>query len=175
MAENSAVVGVYNSHTEAEASIKELQRSGFDMKKLSIVGKDYHTEEHVVGYYNTGDRMKVWGKLGAFWGGFWGLLFGSAMFFIPGIGPLIVFGPLVGWIVGALEGAVVVGGLSALGAALYSIGIPKDTIMQYETALKSDKFLVIAHGTADEVARAKSTFEKTGAGQIAAHPGISAT
>ena len=39
MAENNAVVGIYNSHTEAEASIKELQRSGFDMKKLSIVGR----------------------------------------------------------------------------------------------------------------------------------------
>jgi uncharacterized membrane protein len=159
MAENNAVVGVYNSHTEAEASIKELQRSGFDMKKLSIVGKDYHTEEHVVGYYNTGERMKVWGKLGAFWGGFWGLLFGSAMFVIPGIGPL---------------GAAVVGGLSALGAGLYSIGIPKDSIMQYETALKSDKFLVIAHGTADEVAKAKSILDTTGAAQISAHQGVSA-
>jgi uncharacterized membrane protein len=175
MAENSAVLGIYNSHTQAEASIKELQRSGFDMKKLSIVGKDYHTEEHVVGYYNAGDRMKVWGKLGAFWGGFWGLLFGSAMFFVPGIGPLIVFGPLVGWIVGALEGAAVVGGLSALGAGLYSIGIPKDSVMKYETALKSDKFLVIAHGTADEVAKAKSILETTGAAEIAAHHGISAT
>lgn len=175
MAENSAVVGIYNSHTEAEASIKELERSGFDMKKLSIVGKDYHTEEHVVGYYNAGDRMKVWGKLGAFWGGFWGLLFGSALFFIPGIGPVVVFGPLVGWIVGALEGAVVVGGLSALGAGLYSIGIPKDSIMQYEAALKSDKFLVIAHGTTDEVSRAKNILETTGAEKIAAHPGVSAS
>jgi hypothetical protein len=61
-----------------------------------------------------------------------------------------VFGPLVGWIVGALEGAVVVGGLSALGAGLYSIGIPKDSIVEYETALKSDKFLVLAYGAADE-------------------------
>src|ERR1035437_7395351 len=155
MAENNAVVGIYNSHTEAEASIKELQRSGFDMKKLSIVGKDYHTEEHVVGYYNTGDRIKVWGKLGAYWGGFWGLLFGSALFVIPGIGPLFVFGPLAGWIFGALEGAVVIGGLSALAAALYSIGIPHDSSVQYETAIKSDKFLVVAHGTADEVAKAK--------------------
>ena len=42
------------------------------MKMLSIVGKDYHTEEHVVGYYTTGDRMLYWGKPGAFWGGFWG-------------------------------------------------------------------------------------------------------
>lgn len=171
-AANTAVVGVYGSHTAAESGIKELQRSGYDMTKLSIVGKDYHTEEHVVGYYNTGDRMKVWGKLGAFWGGFWGLLFGSAFFFIPGIGPLIVFGPLVAWIVGGLEGAVVVGGLSALGAALYGIGIPKDSIMQYETALKSDQFLVIAHGTPDEAAKARRILETTGAARVTPHSGI---
>ena len=172
MAEQNAVVGIFDSHLKAETSIKELQRAGFDMKKLSIVGKDYHPEEHVVGYYNAGDRMKVWGKLGAFWGGFWGLLFGSALFVIPGIGPLIVFGPLVGWIIGALEGAVVVGGLSALAAALYSIGIPKDSVVQYETALKSAKFLVIAHGTADEATKAKSILETTGAAQIDVHPGV---
>src|SRR5664279_2651328 len=136
MNKNNSIVAIYSTHTAAEAAIKELQQSGFDMKKLSIVGKDYHTEEHVVGYYNIGDRMKVWGKLGAFWGGFWGLLFGSAFFVIPGIGPLVVFGPLVGWIASALEGAVVVGGVSALGAGLYSIGIPKDSVMQYEAALK---------------------------------------
>jgi uncharacterized membrane protein len=172
MSKNNAVVGVYDSHTKAEASIKELQRSGFDMKKLSIVGKDYHTEEHVIGYYNAGDRMKVWGKLGAFWGGLWGMLFGSAFFLIPGIGPIMVFGPLVGWIVAALEGAVVVGGLSALGAGLYSIGMPKDSIVKYETALKSDKFLVIAHGTADEVDKAKSILKTTGAAEITTHEGV---
>ena len=64
------------------------------MQKLSIVGKDYQTEEEVVGYYTTGDRMKAWGKTGAFWGGLWGLLFGSAFFLIPGIGPLLAAGPL---------------------------------------------------------------------------------
>jgi hypothetical protein len=70
MAKSNAVVGVYNTHTEAEAAVKELQHAGFDMKKLSIVGKDYQTEEHVIGFYNAGDRMKFWGKQGAFWGGF---------------------------------------------------------------------------------------------------------
>jgi uncharacterized membrane protein len=172
MAEQNAVVGIFDSHIKAETSIKELQRAGFDMKKLSIVGKDYHPEEHVVGYYNIGDRMKVWGKLGAFWGGFWGLLFGSALFFIPGIGPLVVFGPLVGWIVGALEGAAVIGGLSALAAALYSIGIPKDSVMKYETAIKSAKFLVIAHGTADEAAKARSILDTAGAAQVDFHSGV---
>ena len=161
MSEQNAVIGVFNTHTEAETSIKELQRSGFDMKKLSIVGKDYHTEEHVVGYYNTGDRIKVWGKLGAYWGGFWGLLFGSALFVVTGIGPLFVFGPLAGWIFGALEGAVVVGSVSALAAALVSIGIPENSSLVYETALKSGKFVLLAHGSVDDAARAKDILART--------------
>ena len=169
MTEKNSCVAIYNTHTEAEGAIKELQKSGFDMKKLSIVGKDYHTEEDVVGYYNTGDRMRKWGKYGAFWGGLWGFLFGSAFFFIPGIGPLVVGGPLVSWIVGALEGAVIMGGLSALGAGLYSIGIPKDSIVRYETAIKSDKFLVIAHGTADEVRKAHEILKGVPAGELALH------
>lgn len=136
MPELDAVVAVYGTHTEAEEAVKELQRANIDMRTLSIIGKDTHTDERVVGYYNTGDRMKYWGKSGAFWGGFWGLLFGSAFFAIPGIGPILAAGPIVGWIVAALEGAVVVGGVSAIGAGLYSIGIPKDSVLQYELALK---------------------------------------
>ena len=131
------------------------------MKKLSIVGRDYHTNENVVGYYNAGDRMKYWGKTGAFWGGIWGLLFGSAFFFIPGVGPLLMAGPIVGWIVGGLEGAVVVGGLSAVGAGLFSLGIPKDSILKYETALKTGKFVVIAHGSTDEIAQAREIISRT--------------
>src|SRR5437867_1766224 len=84
MSETNSVVAVYGSHIDAENAVKDLQRSGFPMDRLSIVGKDYHTEEHVVGYYNTGDRMKYWGKLGAFWGGLWGFFIGAAFFWIPG-------------------------------------------------------------------------------------------
>ena len=157
----NAVVAIYKSHSDAEAAVKELQQSGFDMKKLSIVGRDYHTDEHVVGYYNAGDRMKYWGQTGAFWGGLWGFMFGSAFFFIPGVGPLLVAGPLVSWVVGALEGAVIVGGLSAIGAGLYSIGIPKDSILQYETAIKTGKFVVIAHGTPEEVTSARKIINRT--------------
>jgi uncharacterized membrane protein len=169
MAETNSVVAFYETHSQAEEAVKELQKSGFDMKKMSIVGKDYHTDEHVVGYYNTGDRMKYWGKLGAFWGGLWGMLFGAAFFVIPGIGPILVAGPLVAWIVGALEGAVVVGGLSALGAGLYSIGIPKNSVLKYELALKSDKFLLLAHGTADEVAKARDIIQTTHPVEVAVH------
>ena len=130
------------------------------MKKLSLVGKDYHTEEHVVGYYTTGDRMLYWGKLGAFWGGFWGL-FGSAFFWVPGVGQLLVAGPLVIWIVGGLEEAAVVGGITALGAGLYSIGIPKNSVVQYETEVKNGKLLLVAHGTPEEVEHARDILQQT--------------
>lgn len=167
----NATVAIYHSHAEAEAAVKELQRAGFDMKKLSIIGRDYHTDEHVVGYYNAGDRMKYWGKNGAFWGGIWGMLFGSAFFLIPGVGPLLVAGPLVAWIVGALEGAAVLGGLSVIGAGLFSLGIPKNSIVQYETALKTGKFVLIAHGSAKEAAHARDIISRTPAhrGMIRGH------
>jgi uncharacterized membrane protein len=155
MLDRNSVVAIFDQHTYAEEAVKQLQQAGFDMKKLSIVGKAYETEENVVGYYTAGERMLHWGKFGAFWGGFWGLLFGSAFFLIPGIGPVVFAGPIIGWIVGALEGAAVVGGLSALGAGLYSIGIPKKSILEYETSLKAGKFMLVAHGSPDEVDNAR--------------------
>ena len=167
--QRDAVVAVYGTHVDAEQAVKQLQRAGIDMRTLSIVGKDSNTDEHVVGYYNTGDRMKYWGKLGAVWGGFWGMLFGAAAFAIPGVGPVLVAGPLVGWIIGALEGAVITGGLTAIGAGLFSIGIPKDSIVKYETALKADKFIVVAHGTAAEVAKARDIMQTSRPVELAAH------
>ena len=162
MSDKNSVVATFGHHSKAEAAVRELQRAGFKVESLSIVGKGYHTEEKVVGYYTTGDRMLNWGQNGAFWGGMWGLLFGSAFFVVPGVGPLLVAGPLVVWIVAAIESAAVVGGLSALGAALYSIGIPETSVLEYESSIKAGKFLLVAHGTADEVRRAKAVLAKSG-------------
>jgi Protein of unknown function (DUF3341) len=166
--ENS-VVAIFDDHTGAENAVKELKDVGFNVKKLSIIGRDYHTEESVVGFYSTGDRMKYWGKLGAFWGGLWGLLFGAAFLFIPSVGPVIAAGSVVTWIVGALEGAVVVGGLSALGAGLFSLGVPKDSVVKYETSIKAGKFVLIAHGTAEEVEKARAILQTFGAAEVNVH------
>jgi len=64
---------------------------------------------------------------------------------------------------------VIVGGVSALAAALYSIGIPHNSSIEYESALMSDKFLVIAHGTAGQVVQAKSILETSGATHVDVH------
>jgi hypothetical protein len=169
MSATNSVVAVYDSHEEAERAVKALQQAGIDMKSLSIAGRGMHTDEHIIGYYNAGDRMMYWGKVGAFWGGFWGLLFGSALFAIPGIGPVLVAGPLVSWIVAGLEGAAVVGGVSALGAGLVSIGIPKDSVIKYEAALKTDKFLLIVHGAPDAVYNARFILDGSGTGNHYVH------
>ena len=155
MKNGNTMVAMYSSHDEAENAVKKLQKSGYDMKNLSIVGKDYHTAENVVGYYNVGDRMKQWGGNGAFWGSLWGMLVGSAFFMIPGVGPVLIAGTFVSAVVGALEGAVIVGGVSALGAALLSIGIPEDSIVEYETEIKAGKFMLLTDGTEAETSKAK--------------------
>ena len=86
-----------------------------------------------------------------------------------GIGPLVVAGPLVGALVGALENAIVRGGFSALGAAIYSVGIPKDSIVAYESSVQAGKFLVMIHGTNDESTKAKEVLQQTAATTIDHH------
>ncbi len=161
MGDQNSVVAIYNTHLEAEQAVAKLSAAAYDIKKVSIVGKDYHTEEKVVGYYTTGDRMKSWGGLGAFWGGIWGLLFGAGFFLIPGIGPVLVAGPVVAALIGALESAVVVGGLSAIAAGLASLGIPKDSAVKYEEAVTADKFLLVVHGSPDELQQARTILATT--------------
>jgi hypothetical protein len=166
------VVAVFPDHAAAESAVKKLTAAGFDMKQLSVVGKGYHTDEKVVGFYNTGDRVKFWGTRGAFWGGLWGLFFGGLFLTVPIVGHVVVLGYLASMVISAVETAIVVGGMSALGAALYGLGIPKDSVLQYETDLKADSFLVMAHGTADDMARAKVILGTASPSRLEVHAGV---
>jgi len=152
-------VYVYKTHIEAENALRTLSLAGIDMKHLSVVGRGYHTEEHPLGFYTKGDRIRTWGRYGAFWGAIWGLLFTPAVFVLPGIGVLPMAGPLVAALVSALEGAVMGGGLTVFGSALLALGVHQDKVIKYEIALKADQFLLIVHGSDDEIQRAHSQLE----------------
>jgi predicted acyltransferase len=102
------------------------------------------------------------------------LFFGGLFLTIPVVGHVVVLGYLAATAISAVEGALMVGGLSALGATLYSIGIPKDSVIQYEAALKADSFLVTAHGTATEVARAKTILATVNPSRLDVHTGATA-
>ncbi len=169
MKTTDTIVAIFADHGAAEIAIKKLTAAGFEMKTLSVVGKGYHTEEKVVGFYTAGDRIKFWGIRGAFWGGFWGLFFGGLFLTVPVVGHVIVLGYLATMAISAIESAVMVGGLSALGAVLYSIGLPKESVIQYEAALKADSFLVMAHGSAEEILRAKAILRTVDPSQLDVH------
>jgi hypothetical protein len=163
MEQDDSLLCVSSTHAEAERAIKSLSSSGFDITKLSLVGKGYHSEEHPLGFYTALDKMRAWGGVGAFWGGIWGLLVAPAVFVLPGLGLVAMGGPVVAALFAALEGAVLVGGTSALGAALTMIGVPNDLVIKYETALKAKKYVLIMHGNADEVAKARIVLASGGA------------
>jgi len=166
--ENS-VIAMFDSHPEAEAAVKKLAAAGFAMKDLSVIGKGYHTEEKVTGFYNVGDKMKFWGSRGAFWGGLWGLFFGGMFLVIPVVGHVVLLGYITAMAISAVESAVVVGGLGVIGAALTSIGVPKDSVLRYETAIKADGFLVMAHGPSAEMAGAKAILGTCGSSRVDAY------
>ena len=175
MSENDSVVAIYAEHDAAEAAIRKIAEDGLEMKHFSIVGKGYHSEEQVVGFYSAGDRIRFWGSRGAYWGGLWGLLFGGLMLTIPVVGPVMVLGHLAAVVFASLttgvEGAVLAGGLGALGAALFSVGIPHHSVLQYEKALKLDQYLVVAHGPAAEMERVRLLLRHTGPLQLDLHAG----
>jgi hypothetical protein len=169
MNKNDTVIAVFATHDAADAAVRNLAKEGFALKDLSVVGKGYHTEDHAVGFYNIGDRVRFWGKRGLVWGGLWGMFFGGLFLTIPVVGHVIILGYLAVVAASAVEGAVTVGGLSAIGAALASIGIAHDSVVQYETVLKADSFLVMAHGTAEEMARAHDLLAKASPASVQIH------
>jgi len=164
-----SVVAIYPTHAAAEAALTLVQMAGIDMRRLSIIGKGWHTEEHALGFYTSGDRMRFWGGRGAFWGSLWGMLFGHALFLLPALGPVVVMGPLVGWMVGVLEGAAVGGTAGLLAGGLASLGIPRESVVRYETEVKAGRFLVLAEGSAALVEHARQVLLTEEASLVTAH------
>ena len=155
VAAQNATVAVLDSYRQVEERVQRLRQSGFDLGKLSVVAMDRRAGEQVIAHYGKGGQARYWGELGPFWTGMWTSLSGWACLVVPDAGPILVAGPLGGWIVGVLENQAVFGGLSALGAALYGLGIPKDAVLRCEAAVQMDKLLLIAPGAVDEVGKAR--------------------
>jgi hypothetical protein len=115
----------------------------------------------VVAVYHARDRMNYWSKLGVFWGSIWGFLSGTVFFAVAGTGPVLVSGSLLASIIAALQGRVVVGALTAIGAGLYCIRIPKDSLIQSDTNLNARRFLLLGHSSKGEIARVRDVLKTT--------------
>ena len=160
MSDHNVCIAVAKDHDQASTLVAALRDSGFDQKKISVVGKDHPEDAHVHGYVTTGESMSFWGKQGALWGGLFGALAGAGFLFIPGIGPLLVGGPLLSMIVGGLEGGAVLGGIEAVFAGLLHLGLSEDSLALYDKQLRQGGCLVILHGTATEVVRGREILQE---------------
>lgn len=165
----NSIVAVYEAAVDAVEGVNDLRRAGFDMMKLSLVARESRPEDHIVGYYNTGNGMRYWGRMAAFWDGVGGPVASGAFFLVPGIGPILITGPLVDGFIAGLEGAPAARGFGAFGTGLSRLGIPGDSVLRYESELCSNRLLLIAHGEPEELLRAKETLHNTRPEEVNLH------
>jgi len=152
----SSIVAVYRDHATAETAIRQLHKAGFAMGDLSIIGRDFQMSEEPVGFISAGDYAKAGAGTGAWFGGLFGLLVGAAFLILPGVGPIVVAGPIASALLAGLEGAIAGTALGSLAGVLVGWGIPRDRALKYETEIKGGKFIVVVRGIPEVITRARS-------------------
>jgi hypothetical protein len=156
MPENKALVAICNGHAQVERAIAELLRLGFHAKNLSVFRKAHLDEEEFVGLYTAGERLLARGGSAAFWERMWDLLGDGGFFLVPRIGPVVLAGPFIHTLVAAVDDGVAVGGLSALGAAIYSLGIPRVRVLSHKIGIMAGQCAVVALASPELVTKAKT-------------------
>jgi len=162
---DQAVIGVFADLAAAEQAVRELTKKGFPVDRISIVGKDMESEIRISGFVTTGDVAGPSAATGAWVGGLFGVLSGAAVLFIPGSGPLVVLGPLAAAAVGAAEGALLGG---AVGALLGHF-VAKKHLPKYEELVRTGNYLLVVHGTEQDVARAQRLLTELNSTDVQRH------
>jgi hypothetical protein len=173
MAEQSAI-GVFDSMDAADDAVRKLVEGGFPANQVSVLAQNFQSEKQVHGFVTTGDVAKAGAGAGAWVGGLFGVLMGVAFIAVPGFGPLLVAGPLAASLLGGIEGAIAGAGAGGLLGALAGLGVSKQHIVKYEDNLKAGKYLVVAHGNAEDVSRAQSILQSSAPAEVATHAEASA-
>ena len=155
---HETVVGVYEDHSAAEDAVRRLQKNGIPMENISIIGKKFQTIEKPIGFVPTGTVAREGAMVGAWTGGIFGLLIGAAFLILPGVGPVIVAGPLAAALLSGVEGALAGATFGGLTGALVGLGISRPEAILYEAQVKAGKLLVTVHGSPEQAQRALALF-----------------
>lgn len=153
------LVAVYEASVDVAQAVNALRALDADCKHVSVIGKDYHPDKQWWNTYTTAERMKAWGVSGAFWGGMWSQLFGSA-FFVPGVGPVLAAGLAVAWIDAALRTSPA-GVPGALVSTLSREGIPEPWAHHYNDQVRAGRFLVVARLTCVGLENARASLKSS--------------
>ena len=163
---NTAAFAIFPSRSAAEAAVDQLTASGFSNQDVSVLmsdkegSKDFATEKNTKAPEGAATGVGVGGTVG----GTLGLLAGIGALAIPGVGPLIAAGPIMG----ALAGLGVGGAVGGLVGALVGMGIPEYEAKRYEGRVKDGGILVSVHcDSSEEVSRAKDILKAAGGDDVA--------
>jgi hypothetical protein len=161
----TAVFGIYHNANQAERVVERLRDAGFSNDDISVLfedsegSKDFAHEKNTKAPEGTTTGVTAGGVIG----GTLGLLAGIGALAIPGLGPFIAAGPIMG----ALAGLGVGGAVGGLIGALIGMGIPEYEAKRYEGHIKAGGVLLSVHcDTSDEITRAKELLKHTGAQDI---------
>ena len=162
---NTAVFGIYSNYAGVESAVDALKAAGFRNTDISVlfpenVGtKDFAHEKGT----KAPEGATTGAGTGAVLGGALGWLTGIGALAIPGIGPFIAAGPIVG----ALAGVGVGGAIGGIAGALIGMGIPEYEAKRYEGRIREGGILLSVHSDNSEwTKRAKDILEHTGAQDV---------
>jgi hypothetical protein len=162
---NTAVFGIYKTANQAEQTVDRLLRAGFKNDDISVLlqdnksSRDFAHEKNTKAPEGTATGVTAGGVIG----GTLGLLAGIGALAIPGVGPFIAAGPIMG----ALAGLGVGGAVGGLIGALVGMGIPEYEAKRYEGWIKEGGVLLSAHcDTSEQITVAKDILKETGAEDI---------
>ncbi len=162
---NTAVFGIFQTRANAESAVDQLNRAGFSTQDISVLMADKSSSHEFATEKNTKapEAAATGAGVGGGVGGAVGLLAGLGALAIPGVGPLIAAGPIMG----ALAGLGVGGALGGLVGGLVGMGIPEYEAKRYEGRVKDGGVLLSVHcDSSDEVSAAKDVLKAAGADDI---------
>jgi len=161
MRTQETVVAVFRSMGDARAAIESLQREGWNQKDVSLITRGKESELDATGPLDQGDQMEKSALVGAAAGATLGLLAGSALLIVPGIGPVVFAGAMASGITGGLVGGLV--------GAMSGWGVKENHVREYEQELRDGKTLLVVTGDPRRLAEAQSVLEDTQAERVVLH------
>lgn len=148
----NTTIGIYSNHDTAVEAILKLKGSGYPVANLSLVGLMDEEKVDDQRHVTPVNPLKPVGLgIGTVVGTTLGILTGIGIFAIPGFGFLFGAGAVAGAVAG-FDFGIIGGGIAAV---VSTLGVKDDIAEKYHDALAAGKYLVVAHGSKEEVNQAK--------------------
>ncbi len=168
--QHAFLVALFDRHDQAEDAVRRLAERDVPLDQISLLARSGGSGDDVIGivHPDVGERMQVWGKQGALWGGLLGALAGAAgLVFLPEIGPVLVLGPLAQMIGGGVlsaglvgAGSAVAAGLSQIGVLLQQHGLPAEELERLHQAIEQGDTVVLIPGDLAEQTEADDVLRR---------------